>query len=184
MTGTNLVIKIFRNLFARFGIPKKIVSDNATCFTSSEMLTFLEKKNGIKTVTISPYHPPSNGAAENAVKTVKAALIKVLSLANVDITLALSRFLFDYRNTTHCTTGVPPATLMFGRRLRTRFDIILPNNSIPQVKKHVSDKQQKQRLYHKGNNKAEFALKELVLVKDYRIPNKVNWIKGQITKRI
>lgn len=73
---------------------------------------------------------------------------------------------------------------MFGRRLITWFDIILPKNSILQVEKHVLNKQQKQRLYYKGNNRVEFAPNELTLVKYYRTPNKVSWIKGRITKRI
>lgn len=49
----NLTTRALRNTFARFGLPKIIVSDNATCFTSSEFQSFLEK-NGIKSVTSPP----------------------------------------------------------------------------------------------------------------------------------
>lgn len=156
------VTKAFRNLFARFGIPRTIISDDATCFTSSEMVNFLDK-NHMKQVTIPPYNPASNGAAENAVKTLKTALLKVLAAANVDTNLTLVRFLFDYRNTSQCTTGIAPATLMFGRRLRTRFDSILPNISSP-IKEHVQNKPGKQRFYYKGQNDIDFILRVLVKV--------------------
>lgn len=41
----------------------------------------------------------------------------------------LSRFLPKYHTTPHSTTGVPPAELLMKRRLRTRLDLMLPNNA-------------------------------------------------------
>lgn len=38
-------------------------------------------------------------------------------------------FLFDYRTVSHMTTGRTPAFLMYGRNVRTRFDILRPNVS-------------------------------------------------------
>lgn len=126
-----------------------------------------------------PYNPASNGAAENAVKTLKGALIKYLNKASIDTNLILERFLFDYRNTPHCTTGVAPACVMFGRRLRIRFTIILPSNSAP-IRQQVLRKLERQRFYYKGQKEVQFSLGELVLVKDYRIPNKITWVKAKI----
>ena len=56
--------------FARFGLPDVIISDNGRQFISDALLTFC-KKNGIDVRTSSPYHPATNGAAENAVKSFK-----------------------------------------------------------------------------------------------------------------
>lgn len=117
-------------------------------------------------------------------KTLNAALLKCLNQGNVDTNLVTSRFLFDYRNTPHCTMGVAPASLMFGRRLRTRFDLILPEGNTSKIKNYVLTKQEKQSLYFKGKNVIEFSLGELVLVKDYRVINKVSRIKGRVIKRI
>ena len=52
-----------RTLFAQFGIPETVVSDNATYFTSGVFEIFL-KKNGIRHPTSLAYHPSSNGLAE------------------------------------------------------------------------------------------------------------------------
>ncbi|KAF2883623.1 hypothetical protein ILUMI_22557 [Ignelater luminosus] len=54
-----------------------IFSDNGPQFVSREFAHFCEM-NGILHRTSSPYHPATNGAAENAVKTFKLAFKKLL----------------------------------------------------------------------------------------------------------
>ena len=41
----------------------------------------------------------------------------------------LANFLVQYRNAPHATTQMAPAQLMFGRRLRTRLDLIIPSEA-------------------------------------------------------
>ena len=72
---STVVIDKLRTLFARFGLPETIVTDNGTCFVSAEFETFLSR-NGIKHLTSAPYHPSSNGLAERAVQLVKRGLKK------------------------------------------------------------------------------------------------------------
>ena len=67
------VIEACRERFAQFGLPETIVTDNGTCFVSSEFEMFLTK-NGIKHITTAPYHPASNGLAERSVQIVKNGL--------------------------------------------------------------------------------------------------------------
>lgn len=61
---------ILRTIFPRFGLPKYVVSDNGPRFVSREMTDYFHQ-NGIIHIPTAPYHPPSNGQAENSVKTVK-----------------------------------------------------------------------------------------------------------------
>ena len=56
--------------------PEMVVTDNGTSFTSKEFEFFLEA-NGIRHLTLSPYHPASNGLAERTVQIVKQGLKKV-----------------------------------------------------------------------------------------------------------
>jgi len=73
----NTLIKL-KKVFARFGLPNTIVSDNGTPFTSSEFSEFCQY-NRIQHLTSPPYHPSSNGADKNAVKTFKLGFKKILS---------------------------------------------------------------------------------------------------------
>ena len=92
-------------------------------FKSKEFKDFL-KRNGIQHVTTDPYHPSSYGLAERAVRVVKEGLQKMKRGTLSD---KPARFLYSYRNTTHSTTGVPPAEFLFGRRLQSRLDSLKPS---------------------------------------------------------
>ncbi|XP_020297565.1 uncharacterized protein K02A2.6-like [Pseudomyrmex gracilis] len=59
-------INILQSIFARFGIPETIVSDNGTQFISEKFQTFC-LTNGIQHLRSLPFHPSSNGQAERFV---------------------------------------------------------------------------------------------------------------------
>ena len=71
-----VVIDELLTLFAQFGLPETIVTDNGPCFVSSEFETFLIR-NGIKHLTSAPYHPSSNRLTKRAVQLVKCGLKKI-----------------------------------------------------------------------------------------------------------
>jgi len=74
-------IVTLRDMFARYGLPQQVVSDNGPQFSAVEFENFLST-NGIKLILISPYHPSSSGAAERAVQTVKRALRALITLVS------------------------------------------------------------------------------------------------------
>lgn len=79
-------------------------------------------------MTSPVYHPCSNGQAENSVKTCKKMIKSMLAneiIHTKEIEDKLLEFLFEYRNTVHCSTGKTPAQLMFGRKLTGRLDMML-----------------------------------------------------------
>lgn len=143
-TAAHLAVKHLRFLFAQFGLPRSVHSDNGPPFNSAEFKRFLEC-NGVKQTTSAPYHPQSNGQAENSVTYVKQKLTRACR-ENVDISIALSRCLFNYRNSIHGTTNTTPAQLMFGRNLSTRFDLLRPS-----LTNAVTQKQEKQNDYCNRN---------------------------------
>ncbi|XP_016520882.1 uncharacterized protein K02A2.6-like [Poecilia formosa] len=63
ITSQATVTKLKR-LFASYGLPEQIVTDNATTFTSAEFQTFVTQ-NGILHTTSAPGHPATNSLAES-----------------------------------------------------------------------------------------------------------------------
>ncbi|XP_033228821.1 uncharacterized protein K02A2.6-like [Belonocnema kinseyi] len=119
-TKASALIDACQVLFARYGLPRHVVSDNGPQFTAADFKEFLEKQ-GVKQSFSPPYHPPSNGAAENFVGTFKNKVAKLVE-GKKSVKEAINIFLFDYRSSPHCTTGKSPACLFYKRELRTRFD--------------------------------------------------------------
>ena len=123
---TSKTVEVLRDLFARFGIPEQIVSDNDPQFASEEFQAFI-KSNGIRHITSAPYHPATNGRlAERLVQTFKQALCAMFE-SSKSVKEKLAKFLIAYRNTPHSTTGESPAQLLLGRSKRTRLDLVKPS---------------------------------------------------------
>ena len=104
-SALNTVEKL-RQCFACFGLPDVIVSDNGPQFISSEYKTFC-KRNGINCLFSPPYKPQCNGAAENAVKSFKSSLKKMLEdplNRNSNLETLISRYLFFYRSSIHSSS--------------------------------------------------------------------------------
>ena len=123
-TKTSDTIKALRTIFCRWGLCPIIVSDNGPQFISEEMDVFM-KKNGITHIPTPPYHPASNGLAENAVGKFKNAM-KRMKESNSDTMLNLQNWLMTYHNTPHTTTGVEPSVRMIGRRIRSALSLLHP----------------------------------------------------------
>lgn len=64
------VIEELRKLFAQFGLPVELVSDNGPQFASEEFARFTSC-NGVRHVLVPAYHSATNGAAERAVRVIK-----------------------------------------------------------------------------------------------------------------
>lgn len=181
---TKFTLQCLRQVFARFGLPKQIVSDNGKCFTSFEFKTFFSA-NGIRHATIAPGHPSTNGQAENMVRTLKSAVKKDLRkpVTKDKIEECLQNVLFEYRNTPHCVTSVSPAVAMMGRQLPDVLQKLFPCKKETQVtqndKRHERNKQQQIKNYS-GRRIISFQPNEIVMVRDFTNPNKAGWIEARV----
>ena len=135
---TQVTAETLQVSFAVHGLPDVVVSDNGSCFTSSEFAQFGAAR-GIVHVTSSPYYHSSNGLAERAVQTLKQGLKKI---DKGTIQEKLQTFLMSYRNTPHSTTEISPAELLFGRKPKVVLDLSRPNLTRKVLKK------QEQKHYH------------------------------------
>lgn len=124
------------------------------------------KNNGIKHRFTAPYHPASNGAAENTVKTFKSKF-KLLLQEGLSKKEALSKYLFHIRSTPHCTTGLTPAELQIGRKFRTRWDLLIEN-----VKNKINKQQNDQKKNFCGSREINFEKDQVVMARDYNHKDK------------
>ena len=82
----------------------------------------------------------------------------------------------EYRATPHATTNVSPCELLLKRKLRTRFDLMIPN-----TKQHVTSKQADQKQRHDKHSRSQPMFPgTTVLVREYNYPE---WIPDVILQR-
>jgi len=133
---SKVTIECLRCVFAQFGLTEMVVTDNGPCFSSREFAKFLQT-NGVHHAKSAPYHPASNGLTERAVQIFENGMQK---FTEGNWTDRLSRFLFHYRSTPHSTTGVTPAELLLGRKLRSRLDVLRPDLGSKVMRRQMEQK--------------------------------------------
>ena len=139
-TTTTKTVEVLRHLFAAYGLPEQIVTDNGPQFTSEEFQHFMQG-NGIRHIRCAPYHPSSNGLVERFVRTFKEAM-KAGARDGLTLPHRLENFLFKYRTTPQATTQRSPCSLFLGRHVRTRLDLLQPSLADRVALKQAAQKSQ------------------------------------------
>ena len=150
-TTSGDVTKALKSMFARYGVPDIVISDNGPQFASEEFAKFSKQWN-FEHITSSPRYPQSNGKAENAVKTVKRLFKKCRESRKLEF-LAL----LDWRNTPSEGMTTSPAQRFLGRRCRTRLpmtgSLLKPKYSTTQDADDINKQKAKQRKYYDHQGK-------------------------------
>ena len=174
--NTATVSKALKAMFARYGVPDVLVSDNGPQLASEEFSLFT-KKWGFEHVTSSPRYPQSNGKAENAVKTVKRLFSKCRESGQSEF-LAL----LDWRNTPTEGVGTSPAQRFLGRRCRTFLpitgELLQPDYPTEEDRQAIINKQkQRQQYYYDRHVKKQkpIAAGEAIRM---RLPGQKTWSRG------
>lgn len=179
-TTSRAVIEALKNIFARFGVPEKVISDNGPQFDSQEYKLFAEQWN-FKISTSSPHHPSGNGKAENAVKIAKRMVKKAID-SGEDLTEAL----LAYRSSP-LENGRTPAELIFGREIKsfvpTRSFKLKPKDSEEVVEKKIVQKKKINRIVDERSRKLELLKAgDMVRIRD---PVSSIWQKtGTVLKQV
>ena len=133
-------------MFARYGNPDVLISDNGSQFASEEFASFA-RKWGFDHITSSPHYPQSNGKAENAVRTVKHLFTKCRE-SNCSEFLAL----LDWRNTPTEGLGTSPAQRFLGRRCKTLLPahgaLLKPHYPTEEDAQAINRQKQRQQHYY------------------------------------
>lgn len=155
-------------IFATYGTPSVLVSDNGPPFNSHEFKDF-GKEQGFRHHRITPLHPRANGQAENFMrllnKTEQIARMQGRDPSNRRT--AIQEMLIAYRSTPHPATGVTPYKAMQFREIRTKLDYEPPEEEKnPENSKiNAKDREYKEKMKSKGENR-NFR-KTLLILGDY-----------------
>uniref|UniRef100_A0ABM0MTM2 Uncharacterized protein K02A2.6-like n=1 Tax=Saccoglossus kowalevskii TaxID=10224 RepID=A0ABM0MTM2_SACKO len=166
-TASRFVIPKLDSIFALFGIPRIVRSDNGPPFSSIEFAAFA-KDLGFKHRKITPRWPRANGEVERFMRTMK----KIYRIAHIEGKAwkqQLYRFLRNYRATPHTTTSVPLASLLLKKPMRVRLpEISTPSHADSKLRQ--CDKEQKTRMKlnadnRENTNKKQIQVGDTVLIK-------------------
>ena len=102
----------------KFGPPKEIHVDRGKAFESTLFKDTL-KRFKAEIIYSSPYHHNTNGIIERQFRTIRDAMnIRIKDQAHKDWTEILPEVEFMMNSTIQATTGISPAEMIFGRKLR------------------------------------------------------------------
>ena len=136
---------------SRYGTPYSLHSDQGSNFESSifkEVCQLL----GIEKTHTTPYHPQSDGFVERFNGTLKNILSTTSDKCHFDWDKMIPLALMAYRASPHCTTGVTPNKMLFGREILEPIDIVVglpPDHEQPQnIPEYVQDLRENLELAH------------------------------------
>ena len=132
---------MFENVYKHHGLPKTIVSDRDSLFTS----TFWERLNeliGIKLRMSSAYHPQTDGATERVNRTVTQMLRQCINPKQKDWVSKLPAIQFAINSARSESTGYTPFFLNNGRMPR----VMVWNSAKPTEFSNVREFAQKKKL--------------------------------------
>jgi len=104
---------MWKNIVCRFGVPKRLVSDNCTQFASQQLgKQFTEVR--IKQVFASVEHPQTNGQVESANRVLLRGLKRRLEKEKGTWAEEVPRFVWAYHTTPQSTTRETPFSCVYG----------------------------------------------------------------------
>ena len=168
-TTSERVIECLEKVFTTHGLPLSIRSDNGPQFRSEVFEQYLED-NGIEHRKTTPLWPQANGEVERQ----NRSLLKRMRIAQAEgkeWKKEVRKYLVAYRSTPHSTTGVSPAELLFGRKVRTKLPELREESTESEMRDRDSEMKVKAKQYaDKKRNVQESDLTpgDKVLVKQER----------------
>ncbi|PFX22385.1 Uncharacterized protein K02A2.6 [Stylophora pistillata] len=106
-------------IFTPHRLPQSLRSDNGPQFRSEVFERYLED-NGIEHRKTTPSWPQANGDIERQNKSLLKRM-KIAQAEGKQWKKEVRKYLVAYRSTPRTTTGVSPAELLFGRKMRTKL---------------------------------------------------------------
>ncbi|XP_038999487.1 uncharacterized protein LOC120125050, partial [Hibiscus syriacus] len=114
-----------KEIICRYGLPERIISDNALNLNNKMMKSVCEQFK-IKHHNSTVYRPKMNGAVEAANKNIKR-LIEKMTETYKDWHEKLPFALFAYRTSVRTSTGATPFSLVYGMEAVLPIEVEIPS---------------------------------------------------------
>ena len=126
----NISQKVFlkflkKDIVCRYGIPERIITDNAANLNGTEVKKFFEAFK-IKHHNSAPYRPQMNGAVEAANKNIKKIIAKMV-VNYKDWHEMMPYALHAYRTNIRSSTGATPFSLVYGMEAVSPIEVEIPS---------------------------------------------------------
>ncbi|XP_063361755.1 uncharacterized protein LOC134650752 [Cydia amplana] len=191
-TAEACAVILVEEYFMRFGLPRRVISDNGVQFVSAVMRQCMAAL-GIKQNLAPLYHPEAN-PAERKNRDMKAMLAQLVEEDHTSWPRKLPVIRFALNSARCRTTGKSPAYLTFGREMRSPTEVIhdlraildkdnfVPQitpylrsflNSLSGIRERVEVQQDKAKQYADASRRPsdEFEVGDLVLLKSHLLSN-------------
>jgi len=120
-----VVCFIKNNIISRYGVPRKIITDNGTNLNNN-MMKELCSEFKIEHHNSSPYRPQMNGAVEAANKNIKKIVQKMV-VTYKDWHEMLPYALYGYRTSMRTSTRATPFSLVYGMEVVLPIEVEIPS---------------------------------------------------------
>jgi transposase InsO family protein len=122
---TVIINFLYDHIFARFGCPKRLVTDNATTFNDKPLVKLFEDM-GIQLVHSTAYYPQGNGLAESSNKSLIRIVKKLLDQNQRSWDSKLKFALWADRITNKKSIDTSPFKLVYSTEDIFPIQLVLP----------------------------------------------------------
>ena len=161
---TPTVAEALVEVFSRVGVPREILTDMGSQFTSG-LMKEVSRLLSLRQLTTTPYHPACNGLVERFNGTLKQMLRRMCVEKPNDWDRYVAALLFAYREAPQASLGFSPFELLYGRSVRGPMSILkelwtgeTPESEVRTTYEYVVDLQNRLeetiKLAHENLNKA------------------------------
>ncbi|GJV54017.1 reverse transcriptase domain-containing protein [Tanacetum coccineum] len=112
-----IMVKFLRQLFARIGVPKALISDRGTHFCNSQLKKALQRYSVTHKLSTT-YHPQSNGQTKVTNRAIKCILERSVGYNPKGWSEKLNDALWAFRTAYKTPTGCTPFRLVYGKNTR------------------------------------------------------------------
>ena len=164
-TKASVVIPKLDRIFSVHGIPHILKTDNGPPFNGEEYRNYA-KTLGIKLEFSTPLWPKGNAEAERFMQPLGKA-IKTATIEQRPWKQEMNRFLLQYRTSPHCSTGVPPAELLFNRTVQGQLPILHKKRNINRHNEARANERKRQEYNEKYDRRGHRSRRDEIRVGDH-----------------